>query len=751
MNDGSLSKIEWIEPPMNKSPKRKLKRVKMPSRLVILRAIDIRRKGDYKKSIKLLEPLQESSIEAQLELGHNYIYSSNFSKALDIFEKILSSNPSNVIEIRALYGVAIIFSNIGEYDDATFLLKSILKEEEAKERTSLIINSHIELSRLLLYQGKGEEAIEHATTAQNIATHVKNSYETAKAKLQLGLAAMVRGNYLEAIELYKDSIVLFNKTNEKKRSIRAKNYLASVYVIQGKYNKANKILQDILIEAQEKVKDPILSCYIESNIALMKKHQGNYRESYELFESILHKLTVLEDHEGMTRTLVQVGSLFSDMGDQGKAIESFRKAAEFFEEMGNRVDLVHVVGEIARTQFSLGQLSLSQAFFIQTLDLYKETGSEYNLVKIYTNYAELLMILGSDKLIECKNILEKAFTLVEKHKSPRESIMYQISKALYEIDNHNFGYAKGTLKLVMKEAELIKAYDYKIRAYILLAELRIIRYQIRFQKHDIDKAMENIVIAEELADRQGLIPLFLDILMLKASLYSFKLDFDVAINTLLDVQMTAEKKHLIGHQQRAEILLLQIRSRAEFRLKGSLISTKIFTEYQTIQGISNLYSNKTSPLLYKKNIVKQYSAISAIKPNSTSILIFEVTGVMPNLIAKQNFEGNVAELAQFGVYYSLALGQGLRIRDGLHGPLPTPQDKKRLTLVYTEELFGNTFLLCFILPKINILLFENYRLGLIHSFSEIFKEILNKRETSDFLNTLQQNLEQLKLTSKEKD
>lgn len=729
---------------MNKYPKKRIKRFKMPGRLVILRAIDIRRKGDYEKSIKLLEPLQESSIEAQLELGHNYIYSSNFSKALEIFERILSTTKSKTIEIRALYGVAIIFSNIGEYDDATFLLKSILQSEETDESLSLIVNSNIELSRLLLYQGKGKEAIEHVRTAHNLATRSKNSYEIAKAEFQLGLAAMVRGEYTQAIDYFKDSIVLFNKTNEKKRSIRAKNHLAEVFGIQGKYNIANEILQDILFEAREKVKDPILSCYIESNIALMKKHQGFYQESYELFESILHKLTVLEDREGMSRTLVHVGSLLSDMGDQGKAIESFRKAAEFFEEMGNKVDLVHVVGEIARTQFSLGQLSLSQAFFNQALDLYKETGSEFNLVKHFTTYSELLMEFGPNQLIESKNILDNAIDLVKKHNSPRESIMCQITKAIYEIYSHNFGYAKKTLKLVMQEVEMIKAYDDKIRVYILLAELRIIRYQIRFQQHDIDKAMENIVIAEELADQQGLVPQFLDILMLKATLYSFKLDFDVAINTLLDVQMIAEKKHLIGHQQRAEILLLQIRSRAEFNLKGSLISTKIFSEYQSIQGISNYYSTKTAPLLYRKNIIEQYAAISAIKPKSTSILIFEITGGMPNLVAKQNFDGNLAELAQFGVYYSLALGQGFKIRNGLHGPLPTPQDKERLTLIYTEELFGNTFMLCFILPKINILLFENYRLKLIQSFSKIFKEILNKRETSGFLDILQQNLEQLK-------
>jgi tetratricopeptide (TPR) repeat protein len=678
-------------------------------------------RGNWKAAIDILE--KQSSFAAMLELGTCYIYSSQFDKAIKVYEDILTQDRLDTeIELRALFGEAIIFSRLGEFDEALFLFEYI--EKRSSKSSVLHISSLIEMSYILVYQGFKSKSKKVVNQAYDLSKQFNFKNSEADALRLMAVISMLHGEFEEAINFLKQSIKRKKQLSAVKGIIRAKNYMGFIYDRQGNFDQAEKIYEEIK-DLNQKIEDPLLNSYILDNIATSKKRSGDYTKAYQLYEEALQILTVIDDRQAIANNLLNMGIILLETGDIGKAIESFRKAAEFYEEIGDKIGLGNVVGSIAQAQFALGQLPLSQEFFKEAIELYNSTNAEFNLVTHLTTYAELLITLNN--IERSASMLNWAFQLANKHNSPHELLMCNLTKAIFQIYSLNFGYARSILQDVATKADALHAYAEKTRCHILLAELDIFRYQVRYQDHDIHNAMEFIVIAEELADRQGLYPLFLETLIVKAFLYSLQLHFDIAIDTLLFVQKKATEKHLLAHQQRSEILLKRIHNRPEFRFRESISESKTYFIDKTLSVITEALRQDRKPIV--------------LKENSTSLILYEVNGSMPTLIGKYNFTRDMAKIAQFGIYFSLAIGQGLELRDGLYGPLPTPDDKERWTLVYAESIFpSRTFLLCFIFPKFADWNFRD-RITIKRLCSKTFSDVLNKKPIHESLEELQTSLE----------
>jgi pentatricopeptide repeat protein len=172
----------------------------------------------------------------------------------------------------------------------------------------------------LIDNGNYEEAIE-------VLDEMINSGETAEYYYNIGYLKTAEGKYTEAIEAFKKATQLdhlFAKAYEGMgkayqalgQSDLAQKYLqkaADIYMDKENVEEAETILNDILEISSDSVN-------VFNSLGVLYRKKGDFRNALKNYEK------ALKIHPEETYILYNIGRLFLDMKDPGKAMEYFERA-----------------------------------------------------------------------------------------------------------------------------------------------------------------------------------------------------------------------------------------------------------------------------------------------------------------------------------------------------------------------------------------------------------------------------------------
>jgi serine/threonine protein kinase/tetratricopeptide (TPR) repeat protein len=197
-------------------------------------------------------------------------------------------------------------------------------------------------------------------------------HEQALALNTLAYAEMSLGNYPEALHYSEQSAKLLEKTQDTILTIRSRGNIGYIYFLQGEYQNARRINEDIVQEFIVRKHEP--HPMIVNNLGEALLRLGELDEARKQFESALANFTRRKITRGQAVALVNLGLVDHAYGRYGKAEENFRRALTLYREVGDRRGIAEANNQLGTTHYWFGKFHDAATFHATAYALFKEIG-----------------------------------------------------------------------------------------------------------------------------------------------------------------------------------------------------------------------------------------------------------------------------------------------------------------------------------------------------------------------------------------
>ena len=328
------------------------------------------------------------------------------------------------------------------------LAASLLRAEDAPAKL-------LEQSRADLEAGRYAQAISNSQRCASDFRAASDSKNLAAALRVLGLARLYSGAYSPAIDSLTEALALARQLHDFGSEIARLNELGTAAYFQGRYREA----LDRFEEARSRVKEvpndqwsPWARQVSTATVAMLYQTLGQFDRALALYTGLLEGNAALAPAE-QAQLLSNVGALRRRLGDPIKALETYRKAQQLYNQAKHRDGEIAVLNNIGIVQAT--DLSNSQAAeksFAEALNLAEKGGDRPLALQAHLYRGEALYRAGQFQLSE--NDLAVAATLAHQLGQREEEwrALYGLARAA-----HAKGDAAKTHELLLQSVQLIES------------------------------------------------------------------------------------------------------------------------------------------------------------------------------------------------------------------------------------------------------------------------------------------------------
>lgn len=231
--------------------------------------------------------------------------------------------------------------------------------------------------------------------------------------LEVSIVYSDLGEYQKALEILDKFLKIDRKNQNNWYSRVALNRIGEIYLKQGQYDEALRVLEEASNSSGWSIEDG----YLFVNLGLAYAAVSNYPKAIESYQSALeHKFSV-PDSGGKGFAYNGLGLAYAQMGDYTQAFKAYQDALSLFTKLdakpGQRLTLVNIAS-LLETQ---GQIELAILFYKQAVNLTESIRGNLGLLTIeqqkaylatveqdYRHLADLL--LQQNRVLEAQRVLD---------------------------------------------------------------------------------------------------------------------------------------------------------------------------------------------------------------------------------------------------------------------------------------------------------------------------------------------------------
>lgn len=271
-----------------------------------------------------------------------------------------------------------------------------------------------------------DKTITYGQQAADLATKLDFKPGLALASKNIGIGYFNKGDYINALKFYENSLSTFQSIGDKKGVANIYSNMGNIYYNQGSDEKALGLYLNSL-KFSEEIKDTLREVTALINIGAIygKKKQtydkaiSFYRQAFPLalglkdnstigitavnlgevymlredFDSALYyyniSLTAVEGTEDAPYTMNDIGSLYMMQKNYDKAIEIQKRAIELAKKINLQNDLsISLVG-LGQSYQAEGELKKALTAFKEAEGIATEINSKYTLRDVYKGLSEV--------------------------------------------------------------------------------------------------------------------------------------------------------------------------------------------------------------------------------------------------------------------------------------------------------------------------------------------------------------------------
>ena len=238
---------------------------------------------------------------------------------LDKIYRYLLPVADNLIEIKAVYATA--------ETHIQNLLDRLPKDD------GRCVALWIKLSRSAELQDNYDACRHHAEKAQQLATTLNDQEGLALSLDGLATTAWKQGEHARAIDLYQQSLVIFQQLGAQRGIAKSLNGLGIVTKNQGQYMRATDFHQQSLTIFQQLGDQRGIATGL-GNLGIVAQNQGQYARATDLHQQSLTIFQQLGDQRMISLLLYNLGITAYKQGEYARATDLYQQNLAIDQQLG---------------------------------------------------------------------------------------------------------------------------------------------------------------------------------------------------------------------------------------------------------------------------------------------------------------------------------------------------------------------------------------------------------------------------------
>lgn len=321
-----------------------------------------------------------------------------FRQAVDVLSRDQASTTPLVLG-RLLRGYGFIHTWLGDLAQAQKLLEqsvSVLRHAEEDSPADLA-HSLYELSMACMVQGLYDQTARHAQDSLTLFTQCQDRYQMGLATQMLGWVKTYQAEYEAGIDYLKRSIHLL-QTKDGALGVRggySKQFLATIARLQGDYEKAGKII-DELIENARAAGTSLDLGYLLREAGYLSIALGQYDLAQSQIEAGLNLFREKGARAASVLLITEMGYVSRLRGDFETATRLHHEALAIGREIGERRGVAICLDNLGRLALDQKHYQQASAFFNESLESYMQIGHPHGQGTILCQQGFVALFLDPD-------------------------------------------------------------------------------------------------------------------------------------------------------------------------------------------------------------------------------------------------------------------------------------------------------------------------------------------------------------------
>jgi tetratricopeptide (TPR) repeat protein len=580
----------------------------------------------------------------QTHEGKSEIAEEHFSKILDLPQDNFSNNLLNWFKKKRLTSLELNFQKI---------VIDILNASAINARRKRMKDS-LEICKELAFQ-----ALKQAKEINYIQGEIKSTNI-------LAMSLMYQGNFDEMLEFSDKSLELHNKLEQPDYNLQGEIFCIkfTAYFNKGENDKALESCfkaEEMYRKAGNKIELPNILRYK----AEILRRKGDYKTARNDYETIINNFKDIISESNLVITYLSLGGLYFEIGEIERALDCLDIV------LAKRPDpnqgRAAVLSSMAKINHYQGKIINAESLFREAIDIfrklpYRAEGTFNTLV----NYFRLLLDKHkfedeSDKyFVEAEEILEEIRSEISSE-SPYSQVIGLYVESVYEMSRDNLYNANLKIKKAMEIYNSHVDLDKKLilDLYLHLTEIALERFRLQGRNLFFKEALENISIAEDIAQNAGVFASLIDIKRIQAELFISILDWDNALKSLQEALVISSEKELYAFQKSLESRIFYVLASKEEQIgRPTKINVDdVLYSIRTALGLPSIDQTRKLEIVEDDFIFVSYFLDSKIGTKKQSALIPRKYRIeIENIDALLNHQGTLS---------MILLGQGNTYTKGL--------------------------------------------------------------------------------------
>lgn len=304
-------------------------------------------------------------------------------------------------EAAALEALAHVYKDRGQYDRAFIrYLKGLKIYEMLKDgpkQTELMNN----LGRVLLVQGKSQEAKSFHEKALTIAQETRDLKGEAVSLGGLGSVYQSMGEYAKAAECHEKSLAIVRSIGDVRAESYALDLLGNVHQIRGEYAKAADYYEKSL-DIRRKIGHLKGEAASLNRLGSLYHSWGKLGKALEYLEQSLDITRRIGDVRGRAASLNELGEVCQAWGQYGKAKEYFEESLEISRKIGDAKAEAASLNSLGRVHRAWGQYAKALECFEKSFEIAQKIGDAKAEAASLNNLGTVHRAWGQyEKALEC--------------------------------------------------------------------------------------------------------------------------------------------------------------------------------------------------------------------------------------------------------------------------------------------------------------------------------------------------------------
>ena len=385
-----------------------------------------------------------------------------------------------------------------------------------------------------------DSSVYFAGTALELARVRNNKEQEAEALHKLGGAYYFLSDYSNALENYKQSLLIRQELKDNEGVANISNNIGMIYQELGSYDKAldNYMIALQFYEASQNEKKIAV---VLNNIGTVYGDLRNYDKALLTYMHSLEIKQKLDDKSGIASTLHNIGRAYDNLQEYDKALEYYQRSIILKKELNNQFSLAMTLNNIGKVYSEQEKFEKALIYYEDALQIEKAVGDKFGEANTLNNMGDSYLQLEElDKAeqnlfqalsialdIEAKYIIEACYVylseLYERRGKPDIALDYY--QKMFDINQEMFNEQvrdkiamlqtryetekkDQEIELLVKERninELTIEKQQNLRNFLIVLIFLVIIIAIIMYISYRQKRRDNLIIAQEKAKSDNLL------------------------------------------------------------------------------------------------------------------------------------------------------------------------------------------------------------------------------------------------------